>query len=98
MYLSLHCNKIEFTPISIRNVKDYIVLKQADDFLYVVHPQHTIGFVFITADLQTNEQTITPVVRISIDNKQVRLCKIQNAYRKTDLLNTWLELYTNKIK
>lgn len=98
MYLSLHCNKIEFTPISIRNVSDYIVLKQDDNFLYVVHPQHTVGFVFNNEDFQKNKHTIVPVVRISIDDKQVRLCKIQTAYCETDLLNTWLELYTNKIK
>lgn len=96
--MTYYCNEIEFTPISTRNVSDYIILKRDDNFLYVLHPQHTIGFVFTTEEVEKNKQTIIPALRLSIEDNQVRLCKIQNAYRETDLLTTWLELYTNKIK
>lgn len=92
-YFITYCNTIEFTPISTRNISDYIILKQDEDFLYVVHPLHTVGFVFDMTDVRKNEQTMIPVMRVSLENKQIQLCKIQTTYRETNLSATWITLY-----
>lgn len=93
MIQTVYCLAIEFTPISTRNINDYITLKQDKDFLYVLHPQHTVGFIFLASHYQQKEQTMIPVMRVSLEDKQIKFCKIQTTYREIDLLTTWINLY-----
>lgn len=91
----------KFTPISVRNIEDYIVLGEQDEFLYVVHPQQTMGFVFSINDLQAGKQTVIPVMRVSLRDtplqyKQAYFLRIREAYANANITSTWYKLYVDK--
>lgn len=92
-----------FTPISVRNLNDYVVLGEQDQFLYLVHPNQTTGFVFDVNDLQKKEQTVVPVMRVSLRDtpigyKQAHYLRIREAYSKSNITSTWYNLYVEKFK
>lgn len=91
----------KFTPISVRNLNDYTVLGEVDEFLYVVHPEQTMGFVFYIPDLQKKEQTVIPVMRVSLRDtplkyKQAHFLRIRESFSKSNITSTWYNLYVDK--
>lgn len=93
----------KFTPISVRNITDYVVLGELDEFLYVVHPKQTMGFVFYVPDLQKKLQDVIPVMRVSLrdtvlDYKQAHFLRIRESYAKSNVTSTWYNLYVDKYK
>ena len=91
----------KFTPISMRNISDYIVLGELDEFVYVVHPDQTMGFVFHVPDLQKKENTVIPVMRVSLRDtslgyKQAHFIRIREAFSKSNVTSTWYNLYVDK--
>ena len=91
----------KFTPISVRNLDDYVVLGEVDEFLYVVHPQQTMGFVFSIVDIQAAKQTVVPVMRVSLratplQYKQAYFLRIREAYANANITSTWYKLYVDK--
>jgi hypothetical protein len=93
----------KFTPISVRNLDDYVVLGEVDEHLYVVHPQQTMGFVFSVVDIQAAKQTVVPVMRLSLRDtqlqyKQAYFLRIREEYANTDIIPTWYKLYVEKFK
>jgi hypothetical protein len=91
----------KFTPISMRNISDYIVLGELDEFVYVVHPDQTMGFVFNISDLQKKENTVIPVMRVSLRDtplgyKQAHFLRIREAFSKSNVTSTWYNLYIDK--
>lgn len=93
----------KFTPISVRNISDYTVLGEMDEFLYVVHPEQTMGFVLYIPDLQKKQQTVIPVMRVSLRDtilgyKQAHFLRIRESFSKSNITSTWYDLYINKYK
>ena len=93
----------KFTPISVRNISDYIPLGEIDDFLYTIHPARTIGFVFYIPDLQKGQHAI-PVVRVSLKETPIgykqpfslRICA--SFSHREDIISTWYRLYVDMFK
>lgn len=94
----------KFTPISVRNVGDYIVLGALDDYLYTIHPNQEVGYVFSIPELQAGKQTVLPVMRVSLRDtpiknyKQAYFLRIREAFSKQNVTSTWYELYVDKYK
>ena len=91
----------KFTPISMRNISDYIVLGELDEFVYVVHPDQTMGFVFHVPDLQKKDNNVIPVMRVSLRDtplgyKQAHFLRIREAFSKSNVTSTWYNLYIDK--
>lgn len=91
----------KFTPISVRNISDYIVLGEVDEFLYTVHPDNTMGFVFHIPDLQSKAQSVIPVMRVSLrdsplEYKQAYFLRIRESFSKSNIASTWYNLYVDK--
>lgn len=91
----------KFTPISVRNLDDYIVLGESDKFLYVVHLKQTMGFVFSVFEIKESKQKVVPVMRVSLRDthlkyKQAHFLRIREDYATVDIGSTWYKLYVDK--
>lgn len=89
----------KFTPISIRNIQDYKLLYEDGEFVYLVDPSNTTGFVFDVNDLRGKSQDILPAMRVSLRDsgiknyKQAFFLRIREAYSKKNITSTWYNSY-----
>ena len=92
----------KFTPISIRNVSDYVMLNRSDDLVYLVHPQQTYGYVFRITDLQSGKQTALPVMHLSLRDtpiknyKQAYNLRVRESFSKSNITTVWYTSYVNR--
>ena len=88
----------KFTPISLRNIQDYTVLHDDGEFVYMVDPHNTTGFVFPLSDLDTTTLVI-PAMRVSLRDsgvknyKQAFYLRIRETYSKKNITSTWYNYY-----
>jgi len=91
----------KFTPISVRNIQDYNVIGDADGFLYVVHPNQTVGFAFLLDDIQSRKNNIVPVMRVALRDtninglKQAYQLRIRESFSKANVTSAWYQYYVN---
>jgi hypothetical protein len=91
----------KFTPISVRNLQDYNVIGESDGFIYVVHPDQTMGFVFLLEDTQKNNKEIVPVLRVALRDtdiknyKQAFQLRIRKSFSKANITSSWYNYYVN---
>ena len=92
----------KFTPISLRNVMDYTVLHDDGEYVYMVDPGQTTGYVFDLNDLRKDAQHILPVMRLSLRSttikgyKQAHYLRIREAFAKNNITSTWYNHYVMK--
>lgn len=95
----------KFREISLNNIESMNLIHEDNDYVYLVHPEQTIGFVFDKDDIENaatgrSIKLVRPVMSLSLRDaldglKQVHRLRIQQGYSRSNITTTW---YKNYIK
>ena len=90
----------KFREISLSNIKNMNVIFEDNDYVYLVHPEKTMGFVFDKDHFVDGVKNVRPIMSLALRDvldglKQVHRLRIQKGYSRTNITTTW---YKNYIK
>ena len=93
----------KFTPISVRNLGDYMLILRDDDCLYVLDAQHTTGFVFAAEDLAKKPTLgLFPAMRLALRDsgvkgyKQAHQLRIRESFATKGVATSWYLAYVEE--
>ena len=91
---------LKFTPISLRNFESYEVLGQDSFYVYVVDPQHTMGFAFDLSDVEAQPQAgLVPALQLQLRDsgidglRQAFRLRVQEAHARRGVATSWYVLF-----
>ena len=94
-----------FTPISVRNFGDYIILGADSDLAYCIDPQHTTGFAFRSEDIAAKPSLgMVPALRLSLRDSGIRAYKqayklrIREDFALKGVATTWYLSYVERFE
>lgn len=100
----VYMSDAKFTPTSLRNFGDYILLDRDDQFSYVAHPDMSFGYVFDSKDVaEIPSLGLFPVLRLQLRDsslkgyKQAFRLRIRESYAKQGVASNWYFAYVAKI-
>jgi hypothetical protein len=90
----------KFTPITMRNFGDYLILGRDEVCTYAIDPQRTTGFVFSNLDIQNKPSLgMSPVMHAQLREsgikgyKQVFRLRIREAFAQKGIATSWYLAY-----
>jgi hypothetical protein len=92
----------KFREVSLKNIQSMDVIGDDNEFLYVVHPSQTLGYVFDKDDFTGGKKHIRPIMSLALRDsginglKQVHKLRIQKGYARTNITTTWYYNYINE--
>lgn len=95
----IYQSKLKFVPISRRNFGSHIVIGQDGFYTYVVDLSQTTGFVFVSADIESEALEFVPVMQLqlrksSLDGlRQAFRLRIQEEHARKGIATTWYVLF-----
>jgi hypothetical protein len=90
--------ELEYTSISTRNILDYTLIGESDDFVFLLHPDKTLGFVFDRNVLTPTDryQQHIPIARIlNTEDSQIT---IRDTHRDKNISQLWQQFYNTQTK
>jgi hypothetical protein len=93
----------QFTPISVRNFRDYTILGRDMDCTYAVDPQCTTGFVLSNVDIASKPSLgMVPAMHVVLREsflkpyKQACRLRIRYSFAMKGVATTWYLLFADK--